>query len=246
MIDCYRPWCLAVDPENPPILGRRQRGEGDSALYMPNQLAATLVSGPYPGVRFDFSDNGTIGWKAAAFVDFNDIRLLFDPDHGRFCVTLQFRAELYGSLHIDLGKIGKIRITDFSAEQSGPGVDSVTICFYIVIGSAGLFIKPVLENVSFGTFNVNLTIGTLIGTPFGTWGAVAGFIFDKILGLAIASEIPAHLDKELRHYMAKAMIPVLGARYAADLAGLIEIPYPSLAAFYDGGPEGFLFSTGNP
>ena len=42
------------------------------------------------------------------------------------------------------------------------------------------------------------------------------------------------------------MIPILDASYAAEIGGLLRLlgRAPVLAAFYDGGPEGFLFSTG--
>lgn len=231
-----------VDPNNPPILGRRRRGEGDSGLYLSSDAAFSLAQGPYPGVRVDISDNGFIGWKAAGFVDFSGASFTMDAPRGRFFVDLQFRIEVYGSLHIDLGKLGKIRVTDFSAEQAGPGGNSVRVAFYVVLGSAGLFLKPVLEDVSFSPFEVNLRVGTLIGTPFGVWGAVIGFIFDKILGGLIGSRTPDALDLELRRYMAKVMIPLLSATYAGQLAGL-RWPH-QLSALFEGDSNGLLLSVG--
>lgn len=232
----------AVNPTSPPILGRRRSGEGDSGMYMPSDLALSLVQGPYPAVRLDVSDNGFIGWKAAGFVDFNGLNFTMDAARGRFFVELKFRAEVYGSVHVDLGKLGKIRVTEFSAEQPGPGVNSVRIAFYLVLGTSGLFLKPVLEDVNFGQFEVNLRVGTLIGTPFGFWGAVIGFIFDKILSGLIGSQIPNALDLELRRYMAKVMIPLLNAQYAAQLAGIRPVP---LAALYSGDSSGLLLSVGD-
>lgn len=232
----------AVNPTSPPILGRRRLGEGDSGLYMPSDLALNLVQGPYPAVRVDMSENGFIGWKAAGFVDFNGLSVAMDAPRGCFFVELRFRAEVYGSVHIDLGKLGKIRVTEFSAEQSTPGLNSVRIAFYLVLGADGLYLKPVLENVNFAEFEVNLRVGTLIGTPFGIWGAVIGFIFDKILGSLIGSQIPNVLDLELRRYMAKAIIPLLNAQYAAQLAGIRSMP---LAALYQGDASGMLISVGD-
>jgi len=232
----------AVNPTSPPILGRRRTGEGDSGLYMPNDLALNLVQGPYPAVRLDVSDNGFIGWKAAGFVDFNGLSFNMDAPRGRFFVELRFRAEVYGSVHVDLGKLGKIRVTEFSAEQPGPGVNSIRIAFYLVLGTNGLYLKPVLEDVNFAQFEVNLRVGTLIGSPFGFWGAVIGFIFDKILGNLIGSQIPNALDLELRRYMAKVMIPLLNAQYAAQLAGIRSAP---LAALYQGDTSGMLMSVGD-
>jgi hypothetical protein len=226
------------------ILGRRSHGYGDSGIYIPNAMAAAMVQGPFPAIRFDVLDNGFIGWKAAALVDFNSFHFTPEPAHGRFYVKLGFRIEAYGSIHIDLGKLGKIRVTSFSAEQAGPGQNEVKIGFYAVLGTKGLYLKPVLEDVDFGLFEVHLAAGTLIGTPFGGWGAVIGFIFDQILSLIIASQIPIHLELELKRYMAKAMIPLLSATYAAEIEGTLRGDYPLLAALYDGGPEGFLFSAG--
>jgi hypothetical protein len=230
-----------VDPTRPDILGPRRPGTGDSGFYLPNQMAQTIVQGPYPAIRLDITDNGFIGWKAAAIIDFASARFTPDPAFGRFYVELSFRVEVYGSLNVDLGKLGKIRITDFSAEQSGPGANSVNIGFYFVLGTGGIYIKPVLEDVDIGRFEIFLRLGTLIGTPFGTWGAVIGFIFDKILGLIISSQIPMHLDSELRKYMAKAMFTILSAQYAAKIIGY---PASGLMALYDGGADGFLISSG--
>jgi hypothetical protein len=231
-----------IDPNIPPILGLRRRGEGDSGLYLPADLAFSLAQGPYPGVRLDISDNGFIGWKAAGFVDFNGAAFTMDAQRGRFFVDLQFRAEVYGSVHVDLGKLGKIRVTEFSAEQAGPGVNSIRVAFYLVLGTNGLYLKPVLEDVKFSQFEVNLRVGTLIGTPFGVWGAVIGFIFDKILGNLIGSQIPNSLDLELRRYMAKVMIPLLNANYAAGLVGLRT---KFLAALFEGDSNGILMSVGD-
>jgi len=212
---------------------------------MPNAVAKAIVQGPFPGVRLDIRDNGFIGWKAAAFLDFSGFTFTPDPAMGRFYVELQFRVEVYGSIHVDLGKLGKIRVTAFSAEQAAPGVNFAKIGFYIVIGTSGLYLKPVLEDLHFDPFQVFLRIGTLVGTPFDGWGAVIGFIFDQILAMIIGYQIPMHLDHTVRDYMAKVMFTLVEANYAAELEGLLpqnEISW--LSAAYDGGPEGFLFSVG--
>lgn len=228
------------------ILGRRSQGQGDSGLYMPNAVAEVLVGGPFPAVRVDVRDNGFIGWKAAGIVDFSSIRFSPDVGRGRFFVELEFRAEVYGSLHIDFGKLGKVRVTEFSAEQAQPGGNKVNIGFYLVLGSDGLFLKPVLEDLTFADFNVHLRVGTIIGTPFGFWGAVYGYIFDTILEKIIGFQIPIQLDHEIRKYMQKAMFTLLDASYAATLEGLIRRGYTinHLTALYDGGSDGLLISAG--
>ena len=142
---------------SPAILGRRRQGEGDSGFYMPTVMARAIVDGPFPGFRLDISDNGFIGWKAAAFVDFSKLDFTPEPQLGRFLVELHFRVEVYGSVHVDLGKLGKIRVTDFSAKQTGPGVNLVKVGFYAVIGTKGIYIKPVVEDVHFDPFQVSLT-----------------------------------------------------------------------------------------
>jgi hypothetical protein len=234
-------------PVAPPwaILGRRRQGEGDSGLYMPNAMAEALVTGPFPAFRIDISDDGFVGWKAAALVDFSGINFTPDPANGRFFVELRFRAEVYGSVRVDLGKLGKIRVTDFSVEQGGPGVNYARIGCYLVLGTKGLYLKPVLEDLHFDGFEVSLITGTLIGTPFGTWGVVIGYIFDRILGTLIGTQIPLHLDGELRNCMGKLIFPILEANYAAEIEGLFYQGHlRTLAAFYAGGAEGFLFSIG--
>ncbi|PVE61984.1 hypothetical protein DC415_23840, partial [Agrobacterium tumefaciens] len=163
------------------ILGRRRPGEGDIGLYIPNETAEGIVSGVYPAVRIDLEDNGFIGWKAAAIVDFSNVSFQPDWDYGRFYVTIDFRAEVYGSVRVDLGKLGKIRVTSFDTTQPGAGGNRVKVGFYFVVGTKGIYLKPVLEEVTFDKFEVHLNVGTLVGTPFGAWGAVIGFIFDRIL-----------------------------------------------------------------
>jgi hypothetical protein len=189
--------------------------------------------------------DGFIGWKAAAFVDFSRFHLSADAPHGRFYVELDYRIEVYGSVHVDLGKLGKIRDTDFSAEQSGPDANRIKIGCYFVIGTKGIYLKPVLEDLSIEKFEVFLRLGTLAGTPFGKWGAVIGYIFDVILGKLIALQIPIHLDLELRKYMAKMMFTIFDAYYAAEIEGLIRQRGRNLhlAALYEMGPEGVLLST---
>ena len=236
------------------VLGMRGSGEGDNGLFMPVGMARGLVDGPFPGVRIDLGDDGFIGWTAAAFIDvpgLNGFDFNAEPDKGRFFVTLEFRVEIYGSVHIDLGKLGKIRVTTFSAEQGSPYANKVKIGFHAVLRAGELLLKPVLKHISFGEFDVNMTLITLLGTPFGTPGAVAGFILDRILGQLVAWRIPVELERQLRAYMARPMFPIMDAYHSAQIEGLQkkiwwqEGDIQNLSALYTGCKEtGFLFSSG--
>jgi hypothetical protein len=230
-------------PVNPnSISGRGFPGQGDVGLYLPSQTLFDLTNGPYPAARFDFGDGGFVGWKAAAFIDFNRAAVDLDGARGRLTLTMEFRAEVYGSVHVDLGKLGKIRVTEFSAEQAGPGANNFQIGFYLVVGTQGIYLKPVLEQVNISGFSVNLRIFTLLGTPFGAKGAVVGFVLDRILSQLIGSQIPDKLDLELRRYAAKTMIPLIQPRVAAELAGIKTL---QLAPRYDGDQKGILVSVGD-
>ena len=229
---------------------RRLKREGDNGLFMPVRMAESLVNGPFPGVRFDLRDEGFIGWKAAAFIDVSDFDFEPYPTQGRFQVTLEFRVEIYGSVHIDLGKLGRIRVTTFEGEQDAAGSNSVKIGFYAVIRAGELLLKPVLEDISFGEFDIHMKLFTLVGTPFGTKGAVIGFILDRIIGELIAWQIPIRLERELRAYMARPMFPIMDAYYSAQIEGLQKTNGGTgniqlLHALYTGcADRGFLFSTG--
>jgi hypothetical protein len=229
---------------------RRAQDEGDIGLFMPVGMARGLVDGPFPGVRIDLKDEGFIGWKAAAFIDVSDFDFQPDPRQGRFFVTLEFRVEIYGSVHIDLGKLGKIRVTTFSGEQEGSGSNSVKIGFHAVIRAGELLLKPVLEDISFGEFDVHMKLFTLLGTPFGTKSAVIGFILDRIMSQLIAWQLPIRLERQLRAYMARPMFPIMDAYYSAQLEGLQkekgwEGNVQNLHALYNGRADsGFLFSSG--
>lgn len=227
------------------ILGIRRRGAADSGIYLPRAYLEPVIAGPFPAVRLDISDNGFIGWKAAGIVDFANANVQVDAARGRVIISFDFRLEVYGSIHVDLGKFGKIRVTSFSAEQDDPGGNKCEICFYLVIGTNGIYLKPVLEVLTFSAFHVFLRVGTLIGTPFGGWGAVIGFIFDEILSKLIEHDIPHELDKAMREYMGQAIFPLLDANYALTLAN--EVPVPagrSVAALYDGDATALLASAG--
>ncbi len=229
---------------------KRSRGEGNNGLFMPVDMARGLVEGPFPGVRIDLKDDGFIGWKAAAFLDVSHFGFNAEPDEGRFFVTLKFRVEIHGSIHIDLGKLGKIPVATFSAEQDGPGANSVKIGFHAALRAGELLLKPVLERISFGEFDVSMTLGTLVGTPFGTKGAVIGFILDRILSQLVAWQIPVKLERQLKTYMARPMFPIMDAYYSAQVEGLQEIAgykgnVEMLYALYTGHTDnGFLFSSG--
>lgn len=229
---------------------RRSRDVGENGLFMPVGMAHGLVDGPFPGVRIDLGDDGFIGWKAAAFLDVSDFKFTPEPDQGRFFVTLEFRVEIHGSVHIDLGKLGKIRVTTFSAEQDRPGANRVKIGFHAVLRAGELLLKPVLEDITFDDFDVSMRLFTLIGTPFGTKGAVIGFILDRILSQLVAWKIPVELERQLRAYMARPMFPIMDAYYSAQIEGLQRIAgykgnVKNLHALYTGHTEkGFLFSSG--
>jgi hypothetical protein len=164
---------------------------------------------------------------------------------GRIIVSFDFRLEVYGSVHVDLGKFGKVRVTAFSAEQDKPGGNHCEIDLYLVVGTKGIYLKPVLEDLTFSQFHVSLVLGTLIGTPFGGWGAVIGFIFDQILSKLIEHDLPLELDKKMREYMAKAIFPLLDANYALALADEVPIPKgKAVGALFDGSSTALLASAG--
>lgn len=224
-------------------LGLRTRGEGEIGFYLPTDKAEDIVKGVYPAVRVDLSDNGFIGWSAAGIVDFAGVTFRADPANGAFFVTLEFRSELYGSVHADLGKLGKIRITEFDATQpGGAGTNKLTIGFYLVIGTRGLFLKPVVTELTFGDFDVHLHLFTLFG--FSGWGRVAAFVADTIIAKIIAWEIPRELELAIRKYADERLFTILNVNLASSLSGLDTVfaNGASMTAAYNGGAEGFLFS----
>ena len=238
----------SIDPAF--VVGRmREQGEGDNGVFMPVSMVKSLVDGPFAGVRFDLREEGFIGWKASTFIDISKVDFTPEPEQGRLFVTLVFRVEINGSLYVDMGKLGKIRVTNFSGEQSRPSSNTVNVGFYAVFRTGEVFLKPVLKGITLGNFDVHMQIFTLLGTPFGTSGVLIGYILDKILGQLVAWEIPIHLERELRAYMARAMFPILDAYYSAQIEGLQKgrrsLAIRDLGVLYNGRKEkGFLFSSG--
>ena len=221
-------------------LGRRKPGVGDTGLYMPLAESKKLFGGAYPAIRIDAEDNGFAGWKAVGIVDFDEPKITLDPAYGRVYVDLSFGTEIYGSLHTDLGKLGKIRVTSFSAEQSRPPANTARIGFYLVVGTNGVYLKPVLESVHIDGFKVDLgSIGSLVGSAWGGWGAVVGFIVQKILERAIGYQLPSKIDLAFREYMGGAMITLLNSNLALDLLGIRK---DSSTALCEGDSSGLLVS----
>jgi len=235
-----------VDPRT--VVGPIRRGTGDSGLYLPNAMAREMVTSYRPAIRIDLSDNGFIGWSAAAIVDFSDFEFKEDAANGRFYVTIRFRGEVYGRILMDLGKLGKKHIADFSATQGGPGVNFVKVGCYFVLGTSGIFIKPVLEDVHIDGFEVALPrIGTLVGSFWPGWGTVIGYVFDTILNSVVSYQLPAALELEIWRSMAGFMFTLIDANYAAEISRLLEKAagrVNKLTSLVDGGPRGFVVSVG--
>jgi hypothetical protein len=235
----------AVDPGK--VIRAVARGVGDCGLYLSRAAAKDLVVGVYPAIRVDLSDNGQIGWSASALIDFSDAQFALEENPYRLVVSVSFRAEVFGRLTFDLGKLGRKHLADFNATQDGPGANTVKICVYPQLGGRGIYLKPVLEDVHIGGYSVDLPrIGTLIGSIWPGWGTLIGYIFDKILAGAVGYQIPRELELQMYRSMAAMMFTLVEFSYAAEISGLVDqlVHGKKLAPLVAGGPEGLLLSVG--
>ena len=225
-----------------------QKMEGDAGIFLPFKTLDSSIKGPYPALRIDVNNNGFIGWRATGIVDFDpkSFRVDIKPEQGLFLINFSFRVEIYGNIHADLGKLGKPKITNFSAMQSGPNANKCRIGFYLVTGTEHIYFKPVLEELTIETHEIDQDIGTLIGTCFGSEKEVAKYIIDTIINAALAYALSRELDLALRRAMQKLMIPLLGAQYVAEMEGLsLELARgKNLRPGSVGDQRGFLVSCG--
>lgn len=221
-------------------LGRRTKGVGDSGLYMPQVMAQAVTDGPFPAISFETRDSGTIGWSADTYVVLKKINLDIDQGRGAIIVELDLQIKLYGSIEFDLGKLGRIRVSDFWVKQK-PG-SKVIIALVVNIDDQGrVYLKPIADRIDIAGFDVLVAIGTLIGSCFGSVGAVIGFIFDTILSRIISWKLPSTIRDGISDYMATTAWKILDVRYLGDVtheAPANSFPY----AYYDAKPDSLLIS----
>jgi len=240
----------AIDTNDPQVaarvLGLRGPGEGAAGVFLSNKAIGANFSGPYPGFVVESPpDYGTLSWRVTAVCDFSNVTVTPYPAFGRIDIDLDFGLEAFGKLEFNLGKLGRIRITDFEATQdAGAAANHARIAVYWVVGTSGAYLKPVLEDLNIATYDVDLNIGTIIGTCFGGWGAVYGFIFDTIMNKYIDQEIPLRLDDAIRQSMASMIFPLISLQSVRSLDSALALP-ASPTAFHAGGAEGLLLSIGN-
>lgn len=235
----------AVDPSK--VIRPLGKGVGDCGLFLSTSTAKSMVDGVFPAIRIDLSDNGQIGWSAAALIDFSDVQFALDENPYRLVVKVSFRAEVFGRLTFDLGKLGRKHLADFNATQNEQGANSIKICIYPQPGKRGIYLKPVLEDIQIGDYSVELPrIGTLVGSIWPGWGTLIGYIFDKILAGAVGYQLPRELELQMYRSMAQMMFTLLEFSYAAQIAGLVEqvLQGRRLAPLLTGGAEGLLLSVG--
>jgi len=196
-------------------LGRRDQGVGDVGIYFPQSEIQSFGSDAYPGVVVKARDNGFIGWRATASAAFSKSSVRLDDRRGAIVVELVFEVEVSGKVHVDLGKLGKQTICNFDADQKRDS--KLVVAFIPVIARGQVSLKPVIELLKCGNFDVEVNIGKLTGTPFGTKGAVIGFIVDEILSHNITMKLPRKIRKEIRKYMAKNAFRLIDADEWVDL-----------------------------
>jgi hypothetical protein len=222
-------------------LGLRRKRINDTGIYIPRSLADVIVSGPYPAARVDVGSGGFVRWRASAVVDFQKVKLAFDLARGAIVVTLKCRAQIFGKIEIDLGKLGKFRVCDFDAEQR-PGANEIVIALIPVAKNGSVYLKPVADSINIGKFDVTVNLGKLIGSPFGSVGAVIGFIFDTILARIIAHNLPIEIRSRLTAYLAKASWKLFDIEYWGEINNFVrELTWPQ-GAWWDAKPNSILVS----
>lgn len=182
-------------------LGRRANGIGDIGIYFPQSEIINFGSDTYPAVNVRAKDNGFIGWKASATAAFKKSNIRLDQSRGAIVIELTFNVEISGKMHADFGKLGKSTICNFDAEQKRDS--ELVVAFIPVLNRGEIYFKPVIEKLRCGSFEVEVNIGKLIGSGFGTKGAVIGFIVDEILSHNIEMKLPRKIRKEIGKYMSK-------------------------------------------
>jgi hypothetical protein len=224
-----------------PVLGRRQRAIGEAGVYIPRSLADVITTGPYPAVRVDVAGGGFIKWKATAIVDFQKVGIDFDAADGAIVLSLTCRISISGKIQADFGKLGKVTIANFSADQAA-GANHLEIGLYVVIRDGVVYLKPVAGVIDIGPFDVDIHFGSIIG--FGGAGDVLNFIFGTILASIVAHRLPGEMRSKLSDYLAKTSWKLVGIGYWIGLVNYVSHSAPNPRAQWDGLPDSLLVSRG--
>jgi hypothetical protein len=212
-------------------LGLRERGLGLVGLAIPKPIIDLMFTNAYPAVRFDFDDPGFVGYQGRAIADLSRVQIYLDPQIGRVVVDLEYRTEAFGKVHIDFGKLGKVKIGDFSVEQPRDH-NKLQLAFNVVAGVSQIYLKPSIESATAGTYKVSVNVFKIIGgTIFGSVGAVVGFVFDTIIEKTIEPKLGKELKSKIRDYISGKSFPLLDIEKIWDLLNFRRLREPSKAIY---------------
>ncbi|GAB4072244.1 hypothetical protein KHC28_01275 [Ancylobacter sonchi] len=234
----------APNPSSVP-LGRRSRGIGDTGFYFPNLVAKKIVEGPFPLVRVDLSQGGTLKWNAHGVVDFKYNANWFDDALGATLVRLMsFPGDttFAGNLEVDLGKLGTYKASEFVAHQQ-PGPCEIKIALYPVLRDGTIVFKPVVQSIAIADFYVQITFMSIWASYFGPLGSIIGFIVDMIIGRMVAHNIPIELRRALNNYMSNAAWKIMDVSYWEKLSQQSKRYTPNPVVLTDVLPDSMLISA---
>lgn len=202
--------------------GLGQNGDGGVGVYIPRSLAEVIVDGVFPAIRVDFSNNGFVGFSAHGVADFGDIDFDFVPGDLELEVRVGFRLAAHGRIHIDLGKLGKPKIGDFHADQGSSTANTVVVRIRLAIEDGVVYLKPYIRRLSIGSFSANVNFFANVLSPFGSKGALIGFIIDRILEPIFAHNIPFLVRDAIKDYFVGLRWKLVDAQYYGVLASITK------------------------
>ncbi|MGH6755173.1 MAG: hypothetical protein ACREDP_23715, partial [Bradyrhizobium sp.] len=217
--------------------GKRHPGDGVAGLYIPKAFAEKLTVKVMPSVTIRASNNGTIGFRAAAHVAFENFKVSFDQAGGGILldIDLDISVDAYCDFEVFKGVRLPIGWALIAPEVSNTA--HLQMGFYPAIDSTGVVkLKSTLKTADMGRY-VAIILG--IGTALKLFGITSwlGFLIDVVLSSILSVGLPVALRKNVTKYLANNEWKLLDGLPLADRRQLFW------AAPFDIAPDSLLASV---
>jgi len=172
------------------------RLDGFAALYAPKSIWETRFSKVMPAIVYRENDNGFIGYDLTFTAALSYVGLRFDPARYGIIVDLDFLANGFAFLTVDVPCVGR---SDLAYARFSCAPSNLSILLSFVLSPSG---KLVLES-QIDALNIGQVEATVSGFSrylalAGGKAAVIGFIIDYVLKRVIEHNIPIKMRDAIR------------------------------------------------
>ena len=215
-----------------------------TAVYLPKPLLDVKFGKVAPGINYNETDNGFIGYTVDIAASVKGVTVSLDAQKVGIALALSFTVAGFFVANIDLPTVGRQELAQarFDLPERG-GQSSVTALVRPAIDAAGrVLLTCEITGIDLGTASVSIQLFSKYLGMAGGKAAVVGFILDAVVAKIIANNLPGIVFDEIKNNLDSHFFVL------AELGGIRKyIPnLPNLPVFSSNETSAFIGSAYQP